>query len=85
MHRRNLKKLVAIHFHPSHLQTKLIDTSFCALAGLFLTKLNHYFNVPINTNVFVVVVFAIQTKQNPLDVGETVAALALLLDTTTPL
>ena len=30
----------------------MIDTSFCALVGLFLTKLYHYFNISINTNVF---------------------------------
>ena len=42
-----------MRFHPSHLQTKKIDTiRFCALVGLFLTKLNHHFNVPIDTNVF---------------------------------
>ena len=40
---------VAIHFHPCHLQTKMIGTSFCALVGLLLTILNHYFNIPINT------------------------------------
>ena len=55
--RRNLKKIdqlfqVAIHFHPNHPQTKMIDTSFCALVWLFLTKLNHYFNVPMDTNMF---------------------------------
>ena len=38
---------VAIRFHPCHPQAKMIDTSFCALVGLFLTKLNHYFNVSI--------------------------------------
>ena len=48
---------VAIRFHPSHPQAKMIDTSFCALVGLFLTKLNHYFNVFIDTNKF----FAIQS------------------------
>ena len=25
------------------------DTSFCALVGLLLTKLNHYFNVYVHT------------------------------------
>ena len=30
----------------------MIETSFCALVGLFLTNLNHYFNVRINTNAF---------------------------------
>ena len=43
---------VSIHFHLSHLQTKMIDSSFCSLEGLFLTKFNDYFNVPINTNMF---------------------------------
>ena len=33
---------VTIHFRPSHLQTKMIDTSFYALVGLFLTKLNRW-------------------------------------------
>ena len=47
-----LKKLVAIHFHPSHLQPNIINTSFCAQVGLLLTKLNHYFNDSIDTNVF---------------------------------
>ena len=28
------------------------DASFCAPVGLFLIKLNHYFNVPIDKNVF---------------------------------
>ena len=49
--RRNLKKLanffqVAIHFHPSHMQTKMNNTTLFALAGLFLTKLNHYLTFP---------------------------------------
>ena len=31
----------------------MIDTTFCALVGqLFLTKLNHYFNITNNTNMF---------------------------------
>ena len=38
---------ISIHFHLANLQTKIIDSSFCSLEGLFLTKLNHYFNVPI--------------------------------------
>ena len=39
IHMRNLKKkLVTIHFRPSHPQTKMFDTSFCALVGLFLTN-----------------------------------------------
>ena len=42
----------AIHFHPSHPQTKMIDFSFCALVGLLLTILNNYFNVSIDTNMF---------------------------------
>ena len=36
--------------HPSDLQLKMIDTSFCALVGLLLTNLNHFFNVSIDTN-----------------------------------
>ena len=28
----------AIHFHPSHLQQKMNETSFCALVGLLLTN-----------------------------------------------
>ena len=43
---------VAIHFDPSHQQTKKIDTSFCALVGLLLTILNNYFNDSIDTNMF---------------------------------
>ena len=43
---------VTIHFHPSHLQPNIINTSFCALVGLLLTKLNHYFNVSIETDTF---------------------------------
>ena len=42
----------SIHPFPTHLQTKMIDSTFCSLQGLFLTKLNRYFNVPINTNKF---------------------------------
>ena len=34
------------HLHPNHPQTKIIYTSFCALIGLLLTKLNNYFNNP---------------------------------------
>ena len=37
----------------------MIATSFCALVGLNLTKLNHYFNAPINTQVFF---FAVQSE-----------------------
>ena len=40
----------AIHFHPSHPQPNIINISFCALVGLLLTKLNHYFNDSIETN-----------------------------------
>ena len=43
---------VAIHFHPSHPQINMNDTSFCALVGLLLMKLNHYFDVYIHTDVF---------------------------------
>ena len=43
---------VTIHFHPDHLQTKMINTSYCALVGLLLTILNNYFNVSIDTNMF---------------------------------
>ena len=37
---------VSIHFHLSHPQTKMIDTSFCALEGLLFTNPKNYFNVP---------------------------------------
>ena len=50
IHRENLK--VAIHFHPSHPQPNIMNSSFCALVGLLLTKLNHYFNDSIETNMF---------------------------------
>ena len=43
---------VVIHFHPSHAQPKIINTSFCALLGLLLTKLNHYFDDFIDSNKF---------------------------------
>ena len=33
---------VAIYFHPGHPQSKLTDTSFCALVEYLLTKLDHY-------------------------------------------
>ena len=42
---------VAIHFHPSHPQSKVTNTSFCALLGLLLTKRNHYFDVSIDSNM----------------------------------
>ena len=50
IHRKNLK--VAIHFHPSHPQPNIMNSSFCVLVGLLLTKLNHYFNDSIETNMF---------------------------------
>ena len=43
---------VAIHFHPSHPQPKVDETSFCALVGLLLTKLKHYLSVYSHTNMF---------------------------------
>ena len=43
---------VAIRFHPSHLQPNIINSSFCALEGLLLTKLNHYFDDSIEANTF---------------------------------
>ena len=43
---------VATHFHPSHLQPMINDTSFCALVSLLLTRLNHYFNVYFCINRF---------------------------------
>ena len=55
---KNLKKVamqffqVAIHFHPSHPQPNIINTSFCTLVGLLLTTLNHYFNDSIEKKVF---------------------------------
>lgn len=53
------RNLVAIHFHPSHLQPKIIKTSFCSLVGLLLTKPNHYFNV------FVDILFFLLFKVKP--------------------
>ena len=41
---------VKIHFHPSHPQPNIINSSFCALVGLLLTKLKHYFNYSIEIN-----------------------------------
>ena len=43
---------VAINFHPSHPQPKIINTSFCALLGLLSTKLNHYFDDSIDSHMF---------------------------------
>ena len=43
---------VAIHFHPSHPQLDIINSSFCALVGLLLTKFYDYFNNSIETNMF---------------------------------
>ena len=43
---------VVIQFHPSHQQPNIIDTRFCALVGLLLTKLNHYFDDSIDSNMF---------------------------------
>ena len=43
---------VAIHFHPSHPQQKIINSSFCALLGLLLTKLNYYFDDSTDANMF---------------------------------
>ena len=43
---------VAIHFHPSHPQPKIINIFFCALLGFLLTKLNHYFDDSIDSNMF---------------------------------
>ena len=47
--RKNLKKLsiffkVTIHFLPTNPQPNIINTSFCAVVGSLLTKLNHYYN-----------------------------------------
>ena len=42
---------VAIHFHPSHPQRNMINDSFCALAGILLTNLKHYFNDSIEKKV----------------------------------
>ena len=66
-----------IHFHPSHLQIKINDSCFCAQVGLFLTKLNNYHNVVINTNVFLIRV--IRTVTMELDVS--LHALVLLYQT----
>ena len=43
---------VVIHFHASHPQPKIINTSLCALLGLLLTKPNHYFDHSIDSNMF---------------------------------
>ena len=48
IHRRN-------NPFPSWLSTAKDEwTSFCALVGLLLTKLNHYFDIYIHTNIFLV-------------------------------
>ena len=44
---------VVIHFHPSHPQPNIIDTIFCALVGLLLTKLNHYWDDSIDSSMFI--------------------------------
>ena len=46
------RRTVAIHFHSSHPQPSLINTSFCPLVGLLLTKLNHYFNDSTDSTMF---------------------------------
>ena len=43
---------IAIHFHPSHPQPKIINISFRAPVGLLLTQLNHYFDHYTNANMF---------------------------------
>ena len=55
--RRNLKQMAIFfssynHFRPSHLQTKTITSSFCALVGFLFTKWNPYFNVSIDKSMF---------------------------------
>ena len=64
---------VSIHFHPSHLRPNILNTSlsFGELVGLLPTKLNHYFTVSIDINVYSV--HQIDTK-----IGDT----ALLTDLT---
>ena len=42
---------VEIHFHPSHPKPHRINTSFCTLVGLLLTKLHQYFNNSIDSNM----------------------------------
>ena len=37
---------VVIRFHPGHPHLNIINTSFCALIRLLLTKLNHYSTIP---------------------------------------
>ena len=56
---------VAIHFHPSHPQPNIIYTSFCALVGLLLTKLNHYFKNSTDSNMFL----AIQSESKIGDIA----------------
>ena len=46
---------ISIHFHPSHLRPKIINTSFCVLVGLLLTKCYHYFKVFMDINVFLAI------------------------------
>ena len=54
MHRKNSKNLpsfqVEIHLHPSHPQPNIINSSFSAQVGLFLTKLKLYCNDSIEAN-----------------------------------
>ena len=42
---------VAIHSHPGHPQSKITNTSFCALVKYLLTTLGHYLYVFIDTNM----------------------------------
>ena len=42
---------VSIHFNPVHPQQKIMNTSFFALVGEFSTRLNHYFNVSVDTDM----------------------------------
>ena len=45
------KPIKFLELHYTMIQFLIINISFCALGGLLFTKINHYFNVYIDTNV----------------------------------
>ena len=54
---------IVIHFHPIHPQPNKTKTSFCALVGLLLTELNHYYNDSIDWSM----ILAAQSNINICD------------------
>ena len=69
MYKMNVKKLANFFklqpFPSQPSADKDDDASFYALVGLLLTILNQYFNVSIDTNIF------LATQRNTIKVGDT--------------